>query len=404
MTPPRSKRKHPEADLAPLTGERGRPYALTTIVHLATRGRRPDPCISSRLDIQSSRSGRLTCQSAPCEPPVGVRDAGAGDRPAGRRARGHRPRRDPRVQPDRAGRAGPSVGGRPSPPDQRRRRGVHRRDGHDPPGEARAPVHPLERPQARRLPAPTNAGPAWCASAGNGCGRSCASTGITFQRTRTWKESTDPDKDAKLDRIEQVTSRFPDRCFAFDQFGPLSIRPHHGTGWAPQTAPGPAAGDLPPHPRHPLLPRLLQPRRRPAVGRDAPPQRRRPHPGRAASRSAPPARTAHRSTSSWTTCRRTRPRRSGPGPRGNKVELCLTPTNASWANPIEAQFGPLRSFTMAELGPPQPHRAGPRAAGLPALAQRQRPPPRRPGRPTPRTRPRPQRTPTPLGPTPRQAA
>ena len=31
----------------------------------------------------------------------------------------------------------------------------------------------------------------------------------------------------------------------------------------------------------------------------------------------------------------------------HKVELCLTPTNASWANPIEAQFGPLRQFTMA---------------------------------------------------------
>ena len=30
----------------------------------------------------------------------------------------------------------------------------------------------------------------------------------------------------------------------------------------------------------------------------------------------------------------------------NKVELCLTPTSASWANPIEAHFGPLRTFTM----------------------------------------------------------
>jgi transposase len=36
----------------------------------------------------------------------------------------------------------------------------------------------------------------------------------------------------------------------------------------------------------------------------------------------------------------------------NKVELCLTPTNASWANPIEAQFGPLRSFTMANSNYP----------------------------------------------------
>jgi hypothetical protein len=32
--------------------------------------------------------------------------------------------------------------------------------------------------------------------------------------------------------------------------------------------------------------------------------------------------------------------------RKNKVELCLTPTYASWANPIEAQFGPLRPFVM----------------------------------------------------------
>jgi hypothetical protein len=40
------------------------------------------------------------------------------------------------------------------------------------------------------------------------------------------------DRDAKLDRIEYVTSRHPDRCFAFDQFGPLSIRPVHGSARA----------------------------------------------------------------------------------------------------------------------------------------------------------------------------
>ena len=28
------------------------------------------------------------------------------------------------------------------------------------------------------------------------------------------------------------------------------------------------------------------------------------------------------------------------------VELCFTPTYASWANPIQAQFGPLRTFVM----------------------------------------------------------
>ena len=83
----------------------------------------------------------------------------------------------------------------------------------------------------------------------------------------------------------------------------------------------------------------------------------------------------------------------------NKVELCLTPTYASWANPIEAQFGPLRTFTMGASEPPEPPGAGAPAAGLPALAQHPRPPPRRPRRPTPRTRPDPQRTPPTLGPT-----
>jgi hypothetical protein len=36
----------------------------------------------------------------------------------------------------------------------------------------------------------------------------------------------------------------------------------------------------------------------------------------------------------------------------NKVELCFTPTYASWANPIEAHFGPLRQFTIANSNYP----------------------------------------------------
>lgn len=57
--------------------------------------------------------------------------------------------------------------------------------------------------------------------------------GLSFQRTKTWKESTDPQREQKLARIEQVIDQFPDRTFAFDEFGPLTIRPHAGTAWAP---------------------------------------------------------------------------------------------------------------------------------------------------------------------------
>lgn len=36
----------------------------------------------------------------------------------------------------------------------------------------------------------------------------------------------------------------------------------------------------------------------------------------------------------------------------HRVELCFTPTNASWANPIEAHFGPLRQFILANSNHP----------------------------------------------------
>ncbi|GAA1264631.1 hypothetical protein GCM10009646_60690 [Streptomyces aureus] len=36
----------------------------------------------------------------------------------------------------------------------------------------------------------------------------------------------------------------------------------------------------------------------------------------------------------------------------HKVELCFTPTYASWANPIEAHFGSLRQFTIANSNYP----------------------------------------------------
>ena len=55
--------------------------------------------------------------------------------------------------------------------------------------------------------------------------------GLTFQRTKTWKESNDPLRDVKLARIDEVLIRFSGRCFAFDEFGLLTIRlsAHKGT-------------------------------------------------------------------------------------------------------------------------------------------------------------------------------
>src|SRR3954447_25371965 len=57
---------------------------------------------------------------------------------------------------------------------------------------------------------------------------------ITFQRTKTWQESPDPQREAKLARIEEALEHHPDRTFAFDEFGPLTIQPVPGVDWAPQ--------------------------------------------------------------------------------------------------------------------------------------------------------------------------
>src|SRR6266699_6780825 len=38
---------------------------------------------------------------------------------------------------------------------------------------------------------------------------------VTFQRTRTWKESPDPDKEAKLAAIEDALENHPEATFAF---------------------------------------------------------------------------------------------------------------------------------------------------------------------------------------------
>lgn len=55
-----------------------------------------------------------------------------------------------------------------------------------------------------------------------------ARRGVTFQRTKAWKESTDPDFDAKLDRIEYALTERPDRTFASTSSGRSASAPPPG--------------------------------------------------------------------------------------------------------------------------------------------------------------------------------
>jgi len=146
-------------------------------------------------------------------------------------------------------------------------------------------------------------------------------------------------------------TRFPDRVFAFDEFGPLGIRPSAGSGWAEQRRPD-------------RLPATYHRTRGVryfhgcySAGDDRLWGVNRCKKGTvnmlAALKSIRAARpygapiyvimdnlSAHKGTAirRWA--------------KKNKVELCFTPTYASWANPIEVHFGLLRPFTIANSNHP----------------------------------------------------
>ncbi|MGH3523959.1 MAG: IS630 family transposase [Mycobacterium sp.] len=168
---------------------------------------------------------------------------------------------------------------------------------------------------------------------------------VTFQRTKTWKESNDPAKEAKLDRIEEVIFRFPERTFAFDEFGPLAIHPIGGCCWAAKKKPQRLRANYHKHCGvrqfhgcYSLGDDRLWGVVRAKKGIDN---------SLAAIKSCRAARpdgemiyvildnlSAHKAVKIRQWCEK------------NNVELCFTPTYSSWANPIECHFGPLRDFVL----------------------------------------------------------
>ncbi|HEX8508845.1 MAG TPA: hypothetical protein VF635_05020, partial [Propionibacteriaceae bacterium] len=78
--------------------------------------------------------------------------------------------------------------------------------------------------------------------------------GVSFQAVKTWKTSTDPDYEAKKNRVLELYAiadgtAEPGPCdptviMCFDEFGPLNLQPHPGKQWAP-VATGKGRQDVP---------------------------------------------------------------------------------------------------------------------------------------------------------------
>jgi transposase len=179
-------------------------------------------------------------------------------------------------------------------------------------------------------------------------GRVLAQAGLSFQRTRTWKASPDPDYEPKAARILQLRAAPPPdggHVIAFDQMGPISLRPTAGVGWAPRGRPERQRATY--HKRHGTryvfgaydvhddrLRVRLRPRRR---GRDNLHFMRQ-------IRAVIPARRRiywiqDGLSANWTADIQA-------FAAAHNIELVPTPTYASYLNPVECHFFPIQEFVV----------------------------------------------------------
>lgn len=171
--------------------------------------------------------------------------------------------------------------------------------------------------------------------------------GLSFQRTRSWKASPDPDYEARAARVLELYEACPfdGPVISFDQMGPISLKPIQGAGWATRKRPERLRatynrkhgiryifGALDVH-RDRLYARM-RPRR---AGSDVLGYMR-------TIRAVYPARQKlywiqDNLSANWTPDIRAYA-------EANKIELVPTPTYASYLNRIESHFRPIQEFVF----------------------------------------------------------
>ena len=190
--------------------------------------------------------------------------------------------------------------------------------------------------------------------------------GVSFQAVKTWKTSTDPDYEAKKNRVLQLYAIAdgtaepgpgdPTVVICMDEFGPLNLMPHPGRQWAPAAA-GRGDQDAPRRRRRRATYKRPHGVRHLLAGYDLSRDKLYGHVTKRKTRTEflafcrylrslhpPHERIAivldnfspHLSTKT--------DRRVGDWAAANNVELAYVPFYGSWLNRIEAQFTALRYF------------------------------------------------------------
>ncbi|MGO8864147.1 MAG: IS630 family transposase [Acidimicrobiales bacterium] len=194
--------------------------------------------------------------------------------------------------------------------------------------------------------------------------------GVSFQVIKTWKQSTDPDFEAKKNRVlhlydiadgkAEPGEGDPAVVICMDEFGPLNLLPRPGKQWAPMAVKNESVvSDLPRRRRRRATYNRNDGVRHLMAAYDLNKDKLYGHVKVTKDRTTflvfcrylrtlypPDIRIAvvmdnfspHLSTKVDT--------RVGDWAAANNVELAYVPTNASWLNRIEAQFQALRYFTL----------------------------------------------------------
>lgn len=187
---------------------------------------------------------------------------------------------------------------------------------------------------------------------------------VSFQRLKTWKQSNDPDFEAKKNRVLELYALAdgrarrgrgdPDEVICVDEFGPLNLQPHPGRQWACEGGRGQvrrrrrrATYTRPHGVRHLFAAYDLKANK--LYGHVKARKRRGEfieflryirtlHPAQRRIAIVLDNFSPHLTTRHDT--------RVGDYAAANNIELAYVPFNASWLNRIEAQFTGLRYFAL----------------------------------------------------------
>jgi transposase len=192
--------------------------------------------------------------------------------------------------------------------------------------------------------------------------------GVTFQRLKTWKASTDPQyavKKARVEHLYAIADREvipepgePEVIFCVDEFGPLNLQPHPGRQWAAVSGKHKEPGRAPRRRRRATYTRTAGVRHLFAayeLGEDKLFGHIKPRKTRAKflefcrylrSLYPPDVKIAIICDNFSPHLTTKKDQRVARWAAANNTELAYTPTNSSWLNRIEAQFTALRYFAL----------------------------------------------------------